>query len=96
MLAPSRSRWIRHHHERYDGRGYPDGLAGDDIDEGARLLALADAWDAMTVARHYAPRIPPPEAIELCGTLSGTQFAPEAVDALRELWDAGELRDELS
>src|SRR5690606_35803853 len=45
VLSPEQVAWVRGHHERWDGRGYPDGLAGDAIPEGARVLALADAWD---------------------------------------------------
>ena len=55
VLSPEQVRWIRGHHERFDGAGYPDGLAGDDIPDGARLLALADAWDAMTSDRPTGP-----------------------------------------
>ena len=54
MLDTEQVAWVRGHHERHDGRGYPDGLAGDGIAEGARLMALADAWDAMTGARVYS------------------------------------------
>ncbi|MDX6701219.1 MAG: hypothetical protein QOF26_1445, partial [Baekduia sp.] len=54
VLDPEQTTWVRGHHERHDGRGYPDGLAEDAIAEGAQLLALADAWDAMTGARVYS------------------------------------------
>ena len=56
VLSPDQVVWIRHHHERWDGRGYPDGIAGERIPQGARLLAVADAWDAMTSARPYQGR----------------------------------------
>ena len=54
VLAPEQVVWIRIHHERPDGEGYPDGLSGDEIPEGAALLALADAWDVMTISRPYS------------------------------------------
>ncbi len=56
---------IRHHHERYDGRGYPEGRKGDSLPEGARLLAGADAYDALTSDRAYRRRLPPLEAIAI-------------------------------
>jgi diguanylate cyclase (GGDEF)-like protein/putative nucleotidyltransferase with HDIG domain len=74
--------WIRWHHERADGKGYPDGLPADRLPEGAKLLAIADAWDAMTSNRNYRSGKPVPEALAECQKLSGLQFAPEAVDAL--------------
>ena len=55
-LSEEQGTWVRGHHERWDGAGYPDGLAGDEIPEGARILALADSWDVMTVARNYSRR----------------------------------------
>jgi HD-GYP domain-containing protein (c-di-GMP phosphodiesterase class II) len=55
---------IRSHHERYDGKGYPDGLKGDAIPIGARVLALADAFDALTSDRSYRPRLAAEEALE--------------------------------
>jgi diguanylate cyclase (GGDEF)-like protein/putative nucleotidyltransferase with HDIG domain len=74
--------WLRGHHERFDGSGYPDGIAGDEIPEGAALLALADAWDAMTGARVYDEPRSAEDALAECHAQSGRQFAPLAVDAL--------------
>ena len=83
--------WIRHHHERWDGGGYPNGVAGDAIPVGARLLALAEAWDAMTSSRVYGEALDTAEALAECKRERGTQFAPEAVDALERLWALGAL-----
>ena len=59
MIGPEQTAWVRHHHERADGHGYPAGLAGDQIPEGASLIAVADAFDVMTSGRAYAgPRTP--------------------------------------
>jgi putative nucleotidyltransferase with HDIG domain len=75
---------IRHHHERFDGRGYPDGLAGDDIPLSAAIAGLADAWDAMTIERPYQRAFSPDEALEEVRACRGTQFVPIVVDALFE------------
>ncbi|MDZ7374575.1 MAG: HD domain-containing protein [candidate division KSB1 bacterium] len=72
---------ILHHHERYDGNGYPHGLAGDRIPLGARILAVADAFDAMTSSRPYRPAMSVEEAVHEIQTHSGTQFDPEVVEA---------------
>ena len=72
---------IMHHHERIDGRGYPMGLAGDEIPEFARVLAVADAFDSMTSTRSYRGARPVAEAIEELRKWSGTQFDPAFVDA---------------
>jgi putative nucleotidyltransferase with HDIG domain len=72
---------IRHHHERWDGRGYPDGLAGDEIPLEAAILALADAWDAMTTDRPYHHALTLEEAFAEVRDGRGTQFAPVVVDA---------------
>jgi len=82
VLTDSQVGWIRGHHEAMDGTGYPDGLAGDDIPEGARILALADAWDAMTGVRPYSSPSSSDEALEECRRCAGTQFWEPAVDAL--------------
>lgn len=72
---------IRHHHERYDGRGYPEGLKGREIPVGARVLAVADAYVAMTSDRPHRPAFTASEAqAELVGG-TGTQFDPEVVEA---------------
>ena len=83
--------WIRHHHERWDGAGYPQGVAGEAIPVGARLLALAEAWDAMTSSRVYGEALDTADALAECKRERGTQFAPEAVDALDRLWALGAL-----
>lgn len=72
---------IRHHHERYDGTGYPDGLRGEGIPFLSRVLAVADALEAMTSDRPYRPAISWPEALEELRRHSGTQFDPVVVDA---------------
>ena len=76
LLMPI-SDWILKHHEWWDGKGYPFGLAGDEIPMECRILALADAYDAMTSERPYRQAIPPEEAIEEIKQKAGIQFDPE-------------------
>jgi diguanylate cyclase (GGDEF)-like protein/putative nucleotidyltransferase with HDIG domain len=76
--------WVLHHHERWDGSGYPDGLPGDRIPLGARIIFVADAYDAMTSERVYRRRVAPPQAIAELRRCAGSQFDPEIVDALAE------------
>jgi HD-GYP domain-containing protein (c-di-GMP phosphodiesterase class II) len=73
---------VRHHHERWDGKGYPDGIAGNAIPRGARILAVADAFDAITSDRVYRSARSLPEALQVLIEESGRQFDPEIVDAL--------------
>jgi HD-GYP domain-containing protein (c-di-GMP phosphodiesterase class II) len=72
---------IRHHHERWDGRGYPDGLAGNEIPLAAAVVGLADAWDAMTTERPCHRALDLDEAFAEVRRGRGTQFVPEIVDA---------------
>jgi HD-GYP domain-containing protein (c-di-GMP phosphodiesterase class II) len=82
--SPFLSIGARHHHERYDGRGYPDGLSGKDIPEIARIIAVADAYDAMTSSRSYRAPLPQRKVREELAAGMGTQFDPEfAVIMLR-------------
>lgn len=74
--------WIAgHHHERYDGKGYPDGLSGDDIPLGSRILAVADALDAMTSGRPYQKNLEWEDALKVIRENAGTQFDPEVAGA---------------
>ncbi|MBI4689696.1 MAG: PAS domain S-box protein [Nitrospirae bacterium] len=73
--------WIRGHHERYDGKGYPDGLKGEEISPQARILAVADTFDSMTAERPYRETPGKEKAIEELKKYSGTQFDPEVVEA---------------
>ncbi|MEQ9335876.1 MAG: diguanylate cyclase [Miltoncostaeaceae bacterium] len=82
LLGPRQTAWVRHHHERHDGAGYPDGLGGDEIPAGARLLAVADANDVMTTGRSYAAARTPADAMAEVRAMAGTQFSPDAVRAL--------------
>jgi len=75
---------IRHHHERWDGKGYPDGIAGNGIPLGARLLAVADAFDAITSDRVYRKARDRPTAMKILSEESGRQFNPAAVDAMAQ------------
>ncbi|MBM2824507.1 MAG: response regulator [Dehalococcoidales bacterium] len=72
---------VRHHHERYDGTGYPDRLSADQIPVGARILALADAYDAMTSQRPYRAPVNSETTYAEIERSKGTQFAPDVVDA---------------
>jgi HD-GYP domain-containing protein (c-di-GMP phosphodiesterase class II) len=76
---------VRSHHERWDGAGYPDGLTAEEIPVGARLFAVADAFDAMTTQRPYRNAMTVDNAILELNMKAGTQFWPEAVDALLSL-----------
>ena len=73
---------IRHHHERFDGRGYPHGLAGEDIPLGARIIHVADAFDSMLTTRVYRPARPAVEAMAELRANAGSQFCPRCVGAL--------------
>jgi putative nucleotidyltransferase with HDIG domain len=73
---------VRNHHERYDGSGYPDGLKGDDIPLAARIIAVADTYDAITSDRCYQPGRPPLESVPILRRLSGVQLDAACVDAL--------------
>jgi HD-GYP domain-containing protein (c-di-GMP phosphodiesterase class II) len=76
---------IVHHHERYDGTGYPDGLAGEDIPLASRILTVTDAFDAMTSDRPYRQAMPIEEALEELKSNASTQFDPDIVEAFVSL-----------
>lgn len=83
---------IRHHHERLDGSGYPDGLSGQAIPYLSRVIAVADAYEAMTSERAHRSRLTPTEAIAELQRNSGTYYQPEVVDVLeRQLVAQGEI-----
>jgi HD-GYP domain-containing protein (c-di-GMP phosphodiesterase class II) len=72
---------VRHHHERWDGGGYPDGLAAEGIPVDAAVIGLADAWDAMTTDRPYRDALDPVDAFREVVEGRGSQFAPAVVDS---------------
>jgi putative nucleotidyltransferase with HDIG domain len=76
---------IRHHHERYDGSGYPDKIKGQNIELGARILSVADVFDAMTTDRPYRKAFSAEEALNELERNKGTQFDPKIVDCLRRI-----------
>jgi putative nucleotidyltransferase with HDIG domain len=77
---------IKHHHERYDGKGYPDGLKGEKIPFGARVINIADSFDTMTTPRNYRPYTKSiQEALEEVEKCKGTQFDPQISDAFIEM-----------
>lgn len=80
---------IRHHHERWDGSGYPDGLSGERIPLGSRLIHVCEAFDAMTSPTSYRSVLAPAQALEILVSKSGTQFDPEMADALKRMLEAG-------
>ena len=91
--------WIRGQHEQPDGQGYPDGVEGDAVPEGARLLAVADAFDVMTRTTVYAPARSRAEALEECRRVAGRQLDAEIVDVLEAALDdpvevAGDVPDD--
>jgi HD-GYP domain-containing protein (c-di-GMP phosphodiesterase class II) len=78
---------VRHHHERWDGNGYPDGLGGEDIPLAARVFSVADTFDALTTDRPYRPAMPLTDAQRIIGEGHGTQFDPAAVEAFQSVPD---------
>lgn len=78
-----------YHHEKYDGTGYPNGLSGENIPLAARIIALADAYDAITSDRVYRKRLEEEEALKEIKEMAGTQFDPKVVEAFCEF--IGEL-----
>jgi diguanylate cyclase (GGDEF)-like protein/putative nucleotidyltransferase with HDIG domain len=93
VLMAEQVDWVRSHHERPDGRGYPQGLTADGIPEGAALLSVADVLDVMTISRPYSQPIPLPEAVAEMEGLVGAQFMPKPIEALRRLYESGALRE---
>jgi diguanylate cyclase (GGDEF)-like protein/putative nucleotidyltransferase with HDIG domain len=91
VLAPDQVEWIRDHHEKPDGSGYPQGLTEGDIPEGAALLAVADAWDVMTAGRPYSDPKNIETALTECAQLIGCQFTKAAISALMKLHAIGDL-----
>lgn len=81
------ARSVRGHHEQFDGSGYPDGLAGERIPLGARVIAVADSYDAMTTTRPYRVALPHEEAVRRLRSGRGTQWDPRVVDAFLTLAD---------
>jgi diguanylate cyclase (GGDEF)-like protein/putative nucleotidyltransferase with HDIG domain len=82
--------WVRHSHEHFDGSGYPDGLAGEDIPLASRILLVADAFDAMTSDRPYRTAMPQDEALEELRRGTGRQFDPRCIAAFEEMLAVGE------
>jgi response regulator RpfG family c-di-GMP phosphodiesterase len=85
---------IRHHHEWWNGEGYPDGLAGEEVPLGARILCVADSYDAMTSSRSYHDPMSEEDAIVELKRCKGKQFDPELVDLFCEVLDENRKRRE--
>ena len=83
--------YVLYHHERWDGRGYPSGKAGEEIPVEARVLAVADAFDAMTSDRPYRRALSREDALAEVGRCSGTQFDPEIARVFLEVFAEDEL-----
>ena len=97
LIAPIESArcalpYVLHHHERWDGSGYPHGLAGREIPVEARVLAVADAFDAMTSHRPYRRALDDERALIEVDRCAGTQFDPEVARAFLEVWGTGSIR----
>ena len=86
-LAPS----ILHHHERYDGQGYPEHLQGEEIPLAARIISLVDSFDAMVTDRPYRKGMEPRQALEIICAQSGRQFDPRLVEVFAQLFREGKL-----
>jgi putative nucleotidyltransferase with HDIG domain len=84
---------VRHHHERFDGMGYPDGLRGTNIPLHARIITVADTYDAMTTDRPYRKGLSVETALEELDNHAGTQFCPDAVAAFRRAQECGDLEE---
>jgi diguanylate cyclase (GGDEF)-like protein len=87
---------VRHHHERYDGTGYPDGLRGEDIPKMARLMAVVDAYDAMSSRRVYRSPLDYQQCLDELERCRGTQFDPTMLDAFRRVLRRMERKKEIA
>ena len=76
---------VRYHHENWDGSGYPDGIAGEAIPVGSRILAVVDCFDALTSDRPYRPKLEDPEALQIISDRRGTMYDPRVVDTFFSL-----------
>jgi HD-GYP domain-containing protein (c-di-GMP phosphodiesterase class II) len=85
--------FVLFHHERWDGSGYPTNRLGPEVPEGARLLAVVDAFDAMTSTRPYRRALPTFHAVSEIERCAGTQFDPEIAHAFLRAWSAGAFED---
>jgi HD-GYP domain-containing protein (c-di-GMP phosphodiesterase class II) len=83
---------VLHHHEAWDGSGYPEGLKGGKIPEEARLLAVVDSFDAMTSDRPYRSALGPSRAYEEIKSRAGAQFDPKMVELFIHCWDQGRIK----
>jgi HD-GYP domain-containing protein (c-di-GMP phosphodiesterase class II) len=98
LVVPIRSArgalpYVLYHHERWDGGGYPTGMRGGEIPIEARVIAVADAFDAMTSPRPYRRPFTTERALEEVDRCSGTQFDPTVAEAFLEIWSRGVLGD---
>src|SRR5579859_8022842 len=82
---------VRSHHERWDGTGYPDGIKGEEIPIGARILSVVDCLDALASDRPYRRALPLDEAMEYIASLSGRSFDPKVIDILKASYKEFEL-----
>lgn len=83
---------VRHHHERWDGTGYPSGLSGDEIPAGARIIALADSFDAMTIHCPYRSALSMEDAYNEIMQCSGSRYEPAVVAAFGRAWSQGKIQ----
>ncbi|MDH3724993.1 MAG: HD domain-containing protein, partial [Thermoleophilia bacterium] len=86
VLEEEQIHWIRQHHERPDGRGYPQRLSESEVPQASSIIALADAWVAMTGGRPYRPPLSGERALAECWRNAGRQFDVNCVEALIALW----------
>ena len=84
---------IRHHHERFDGKGYPDNLKGEDIPLLARILSVADVYDALITDRSYRQGMSDSVAVKIIKENAGSQFDPKIVDVFLDLHFKGEIKN---
>ena len=77
--------YVRNHHERWDGKGYPDGLKGESIPLGARIIGTVEIYDALATSRSYQEKMSPELAVERLGDLAGTVLDPKVLRALRSV-----------
>lgn len=89
LANPAVLEGVRNHHERVDGKGYPDGLTGERLPLMARIIAVADTYDAMTTSRPYREGLPPARACQEIVSSAGTQLCPDVVAAFRSLYEDG-------